>query len=89
MVVRYDFSILKSLVIADDRLGEVARVETDSTKVIPGFETMDFGSMCAVEMVGGKGKRVVREVDVILVEGFAEEEGMERPDMETRQVPGL
>ena len=45
--------------------------------------------MLAVILVGGKGEGIVGEVDVVLVKGFTKEEGVEGPDMEARQVPGL
>ena len=89
MVVRKGFSILQGLVVADDGLGVVACVEADAAEVIPGFEAMEFGAVLAVILVGGKGEGVVGEVNVVLVEGFAEEEGVEGPDVEARQVPGL
>ena len=45
--------------------------------------------MLAIIVVGCQGEGVVGEVDVVLIEGFAEKQGMEGPDMEARQVPWL
>ena len=50
---------------------------------------MELGTVFAKVMIGREGKGVVGKVYVVLVEGFAEEEGVEGPDMEARQVPGL
>ena len=89
MVVRQSFSILQGIIVTDDSFGVVARVEADATEVVPGLEAVELGTVLAIVTVGGKGKGVVCEVYVVLVEGFTEEEGVEGPDMEARQVPGL
>ena len=89
VIVLKCFGEFQSLVVVDDGLGVVSVVETDAAEVVPGLETVDRRAVLAVMAVGGQGERVVREVYVVLVEGFAEEEGVEGPDVQARQVPGL
>ena len=89
MVIPECLGIAQSFVVTNDSLGVIAGIEADAAEVVTGLEAVEFGAVVAVPAVCGQGKGVVREVDVVFVEGFAEEQGVEGPDVKTRQVMGL
>ena len=81
MIIIQFLSIFQGLVVTNDRLGVVTGIEADAAEVVPGLETVELRAVPAIIAVCGQGEGVVGKVDVVLVEGFAEEEGVEGPDM--------
>ena len=45
--------------------------------------------MIAIITVSNHGKRVIRQVDIVLIKGFTEEERIIGSYVEARQIPGL
>ena len=84
MVIPECLGIAQSFVVTNDSLGVIAGIEADAAEVVTGLEAVECGAVVAVPAVCGQGKGVVREVDVVFVEGFAEEQGVEGPDVKTR-----